>query len=56
MNSQTVTVAKRDENGLMQLVSKGAIFQPETRFKGGTVPWFDDNTLLKEGKSSSEVR
>lgn len=54
MNKQTVIVERRGKNGLMQMICKGAIFQPELKFKGGTVPWFDDSKLLKKHRQKNK--
>lgn len=45
--TQNVNIAVKAESGQVKQVSKGAIFQPETRFKGGSVKWFDDSKLIK---------
>ena len=47
MNTQKVNIAVKTELGQVKQVSKGAIFQPESRFKGGSVKWFDDSKLIK---------
>ena len=44
---QNVNITIKTESGQVKQVSKGAIFQPETQFKGGSVKWFDDSKLIK---------
>lgn len=45
--TQNVNIAVKTESGEIKRISQGVIFQPETKFKGGTVKWFDDNKLIK---------
>ena len=45
--TQQVNIAVKTESGEVKRISQGVIFQPETRFKGGSVKWFDDSKLLK---------
>lgn len=45
--TQNVNIAIKTESGQVKQISQGAIFQPETKFKGGTVKWFDDSKLVK---------
>ena len=47
MNTQQINIAVKTDAGQVKQVSQGAIFQPETRFKGGNVKGFDDSKLLK---------
>ena len=44
---QQVNITIKTESGEVKRISQGVIFQPETRFKGGSVKWFDDSKLLK---------
>ena len=45
--TQQVNIAIKTESGEIKRISQGVIFQPEPRFKGGSVKWFDDSILLK---------
>lgn len=45
--TQQVNIAVKTESGEVKQISRGVIFQPETRFKGGAVKWFDDSKLVK---------
>ena len=47
MRTQNVNITVKTDAGQIKQISKGVIFQPETKFKGGSVKWFDDNKLLK---------
>lgn len=47
MNTQQINIAVKTDAGQIKQISKGAIFQPETQFKGGNVKWFDDSKLIK---------
>ena len=43
-------------NGLIHLVGKSENRIPEPRFKGSTIPWFDDNKLLKTNRAGKSAR
>lgn len=45
--TQQVNIAVKTEAGEVKQISQGVIFQPENRFKGGSVKWFDDSKLIK---------
>lgn len=45
--TQQVNIAVKTEAGEVKQISTGVMFQPETRFKGGSVKWFDDSKLIK---------
>ena len=45
--TQNVNIAVKTDAGQIKQVSQGVIFQPETKFKCGTVKWFDDSKLIK---------
>ena len=57
MEKQTVEFAVVTENGVVKQIGKSIMVQPKIRFKGGEIPWFDDNKLLKKNcneKSASD--
>lgn len=54
--TQNVNIAVKTESGQVKKISHGVIFQPETQFKGGTVPWFDDTKLLKTNRAGKSAR
>lgn len=43
-------------NGLIHLVGKSENRMPESRFAGGTIPWFDDSKLLKTNRAGKSAR
>ena len=43
-------------NGLIHLVGKSENRMPESRFVGGTIPWFDDSKLLKTNRTGKSTR
>ena len=43
-------------NCLIHLVGKSENRMPESRFVGGTVPWFDDSKLLKTNRTGKSTR
>ena len=45
--TQNVNIAVKTESGHVKKISQGELIQPETKFKGGAVKWFDDSKLLK---------
>lgn len=47
MKKQTVEFATVTEKGVVTKIGRSSILTPKTNFKGGKVPWFDDNKLLK---------
>lgn len=56
MKKQKVVIARKTKEGEVQPISRSVVFQPEVKFKGGTVPWFDDSKLLKKGNAESEPK
>lgn len=54
--TQNVNIAVKTESGQVKKISHGVIFQPEIQFKGGTIPWFDDNKLLKTNRTGKSAR
>lgn len=50
MNKQTNTFYTETKNGIVKTIGKSSIEQPQTRFKGGSVNWFDDSKLIKKNK------
>ena len=47
---QTNTFYTESKNGIITAISKSTIEQPQIRFKGGSVKWFDDTKLIKKNK------
>lgn len=43
-------------NGSIYLVGKSENRMPESRFKGGTISWFDDSKLLKTNRTGKSAR
>lgn len=44
------------DNGLIRLIGKSENRIPEPKFAGGTIPWFDDNKLLKSNRAGKSDR
>lgn len=51
MKEQTVNFAVQTEKGVVKEVGRSVILQPNPKFKGGSVKWFDDSKLLKSDKA-----
>lgn len=51
MKKQTVSFAVQTEKGVVKEVGRSVILQPNLKFKGGSVKWFDDSTLIKANKA-----
>lgn len=51
MKKQTVNFAVKTENGVVKEVGRSAVLQPNPKFKGGSVKWFDDSKLVKANKA-----
>ena len=49
-------LAVLQKNGLIHLIGKSENRIPEPKFKGGTVPWFDDTKLLKTNRAGKSAR
>lgn len=56
MEKQHNDLAVLHDNGLIRLVGRSENRIPETRFKGGTIPWFDDSKLLKSNRVGKSAR
>lgn len=39
------------EKGMVTKIGRSTILQPEPKFKGGSIKWFDDSKLLKANKA-----
>lgn len=48
MNKQENVFAIKTKEGVIEQVGKSIILQPEIKFKGGGIKWFDDSQLLKK--------
>ena len=56
MEKQRNDLAVLQKNGLIHLIGKSENRMPESRFKGGTIPWFDDSKLLKTNRTGKSTR
>ena len=50
MKKQSADYAMVTKDGVVMRIGVTQIKEPEVRFKGGQVKWFDDNKLLKKRK------
>ena len=48
MKKQTVEFAVVTKNGVVTQIGRSVIYQPEIKFKGGTVKWVDDSKYMKK--------
>lgn len=48
MDKQAVDFAVETKNGVIRRISNSVIEQPEIKFKGGEIKWFDDSKLIKK--------
>ncbi len=51
MKKHEVNFAVKTENGVVTQVGKSVILQPNPKFKGNSVKWFDDRKLVKASKA-----
>lgn len=51
MKKHEVNFAVKTENGVVTQVGKSVILQPNPKFKGNSVKWFDDRKLVKVSKA-----
>ena len=56
MEKQKVEFAVLQKDGVIQRVGVAHVLVPMIEFKGGTVPWFDDNKLLKTNRAGKSTR
>lgn len=47
MKKETIQFAVKKKNGVVTQVGHCYMTQPQVKFKGGSVKWFDDSKLLK---------
>ena len=55
MKKQTVEFAVVTKNGVVTQIGRSVIFQPEIKFKGGTVKWVDDSKHMKKHQQEDYV-
>lgn len=48
MDKQAVEFAVETKNGVIKRIGKSVIEQPEIKFKGGEIKWFDDSKLIRK--------
>ena len=48
MKKQTAEFAVVTKNGVVTQIGRSVIYQPEIKFKGGTVKWVDDSKHMKK--------
>lgn len=51
MKKQTVNFAVKTEKGVVKEVGRSVVLQPNPKFKGGSVKYFDDSKLIKANKA-----
>lgn len=56
MEKQHNDLAVLQDNGLIRLIGKSENRIPESKFAGGTIPWFDDTKLLKSNRAGKSDR
>ena len=55
MKKQTVEFAVVTKNGVVTQIGRSVIYQPEIKFKGGTVKWVDDSKYMKKHQQEGYV-
>ena len=55
MKKQTVEFAVVTKNGVVTQIGRSVIYQPEIKFKGGTVKWVDDSKHMKKHQQEGYV-
>ena len=48
MDKQALQFAVEIKNGVITRISNSVIEQPEIKFKGGKIKWFDDSKLIRK--------
>ena len=48
MQTQTLTFAVQTINKETARIGRGSLYQPRPVFAGGSIPWFDDRTLIRK--------
>ena len=48
MDKQAVEFTVETKNGVIRRISNSVIEQPEIKFKGGKIKWFDDSKLIRK--------
>ncbi len=48
MKKTTMQFATVTENGVVTKIGRSSVLTPKPKFKGGSIPWFDDSKLLKK--------
>ena len=56
MEKQKVEFEVVQKDGVIQKVGTAHVLAPVIEFKDGTVPWFDDNKLLKTNRTGKSAR
>ena len=56
MKKQHNDLVVLQDKGLIQVIGKSENRIPGPKFKGGTIPWFDDSKLLKTNKAGKSAR
>lgn len=51
MKKQTVDFAVKTEKGIVKKIGHSVMLQPNPKFKGGSIKWFDDGRLVKANKT-----
>lgn len=51
MQKQTAEFAVETKNGVVDRIGKATILQPKTKFKGGSIKYYEDKPKQKEGKA-----
>ena len=55
MKKQMVEFAVVTKNGVVTQIGHSVIYQPEIKFKGGTVKWVDDSKYMKKHQQEGYV-
>ena len=56
MEKQKVEFAVVQKDGVIQKVGTAHVLAPAIEFKGGKIPWFDDDKLLKSNRAGKSAR
>lgn len=50
MTKREIQFAVVIKNGVVTIVGKSQIYQPQMNFKGGEIKWFDDTKMIRKEK------
>lgn len=56
MQKQTIKFAVESKDGVVTSIGHATVMQPQIKFAGGSIKWFDDDKLLKSNEKRGNVK